>query len=104
MGGRESLDDDPRSGRSLTVATPEIVTEVHDMVMGDKRVTERYITSAVGISQEIVYSSLTEDLDMKKLSAYLGTQTSDSSRVERKTVVTQTYFWNPCLGATLTPL
>ena len=21
------------------------------------------------------------------------------SRVERKTIVTQTYFWNPCLGA-----
>ena len=26
------------------------------------------------------------------------------SRVERKTMVTQTYFWNPCLGATWTPL
>ena len=25
-------------------------------------------------------------------------------RVERKTMVTQTYFWNPCLGATWTPL
>ena len=28
----------------------------------------------------------------------------DISRVERKTIVTQTYFWNPCLGATWTPL
>ena len=27
-----------------------------------------------------------------------------NSRVERKTVVTQTYFLNACLGATLTPL
>ena len=26
------------------------------------------------------------------------------SRVERKTIVTQTYFWNPCLGATWTSL
>ena len=26
------------------------------------------------------------------------------SRVERKTMVTQTYFCNPCLGATWTPL
>ena len=26
------------------------------------------------------------------------------SRVERKTMVTQTYFWNPCLEATWTPL
>ena len=30
--------------------------------------------------------------------------TSYISRVERKTMVTQTYFWNPCLGATWTPL
>ena len=29
---------------------------------------------------------------------------SYNSRVERKTIVTQTYFWNPCLGATWTPL
>ena len=27
-----------------------------------------------------------------------------TSRVERKTIVTQTYFWNPCLGAAWTPL
>ena len=25
------------------------------------------------------------------------------SRVERKTIVTQIYFWNPCLGAKLDP-
>ena len=24
----------------------------------------------------------------------------NKSRVERETIVTQTYFWNPCLGAT----
>ena len=28
----------------------------------------------------------------------------DYTEVERKTIVTQTYFWNPCLGATWTPL
>ena len=33
------------------MATPEIVTKVVDMVMADRRVTERYIASAVGISQ-----------------------------------------------------
>ena len=31
--------------------------------------TEKYIASAVGISQEIVHSILTEDLNMRKLSA-----------------------------------
>ena len=44
------------------MATPELVTTIHDMVMCDSRVTDRYISSAVGISQEIVNSVLTEDL------------------------------------------
>ena len=51
------------------MATPEIVTKVHDMVMGDRRVTERCKASAVGISQEIVHFILTEELNMRKLSA-----------------------------------
>ena len=38
--GRESLEDDPCSGRPVTVATTEIVNKVHKMVMGDIRVTE----------------------------------------------------------------
>ena len=35
---------------------------------------------------------------------YLYLEPVSDSRVERKTIVTQTYFWNPCLGATWTPL
>ena len=71
VGGKilESLEDDPRSGGSVTVVTPEIVTKVYDMVMGDRRVTETYTAIAVGISQERVHSILTEDLDMRKISA-----------------------------------
>ena len=38
--------------------------------MTDRRVTERYIASTVGISQERVHSILTEDLEMRKLSAH----------------------------------
>ena len=66
---RQSLDDDPRPGRPVTVATSEMVNKVHDIVMTDRRVTERYIASTVGISQERVHSILTEDLEMRKLSA-----------------------------------
>ena len=67
--GRESLQDDPRPERPVTVATPEIVSKVHDVVICDRRVTEKYITSAVGISQERVHSILTEGLEMRKLFA-----------------------------------
>ena len=35
------------------MAIPEIITKDHDTVMGDRRVTEGYIASAVVISQVI---------------------------------------------------
>ena len=67
--GRQSLEDDPRPGRPVTVAAPEMVIKVHDIVMTDRRVTERYIASTVSISQKRVHSILTEDLEMRKLPA-----------------------------------
>ena len=67
--GRQSLEDDSHPGRPVTVATQEMVNKVHDIVMTDRRVTERYIASTVGISQERVHSILIEDLEMRKLSA-----------------------------------
>ena len=56
------------AGRDLRMMTsphptqPEIATIVHDMVMDDRQVTERYIASAVEISQERVNSILMDDL------------------------------------------
>ena len=52
------------------LATSEIVSKLHDMVMCDRQVTKRCTSSAVGISQERVHSILIEDLEMKKLSAH----------------------------------
>ena len=62
----------------MTPILEGLINKVHDIVMTDRRVTERYIASTVGISQERVHSILTEDLEMRKLSARLGTKTSDS--------------------------
>ena len=67
--GRESLQDDSRPGRPVTVATPEIVFKVHGMVSCDRQVTGRYIASVVGISQERVLFIPTKDLEVRKLSA-----------------------------------
>ena len=58
----------PRPGGPVTVGMPEMVNKVHGIVMTDRRVTERYIASTVGISQERVHSILTKDLEMRKLS------------------------------------
>ena len=49
---KQSLEDDARPRRSITVATPEMASNFHDIVTADKQVTERYITSESGISQK----------------------------------------------------
>ena len=62
----ESFEDDTCSGRVITVVTPEIVTEVYSIVMGDRQITETFIASALGISQERVHFILTDELNIKK--------------------------------------
>ena len=40
--GREVHQDDPHPERPVTVVTPETVSKVHDMVICDRQVTDRY--------------------------------------------------------------
>ncbi|KAG5330332.1 GVQW3 protein, partial [Acromyrmex heyeri] len=61
--------DAPCSGRSIEVATPEIINKVHDIVLTDRRVKVRELVEATGISHGTVISILHEQLGMKKLSA-----------------------------------
>ena len=66
--GRESLEDDPRPGRRVTVTTPETIAKIHDIIMADRRVTERYIAIELGISQERVHTVIHNELQMSKVS------------------------------------
>jgi len=67
--GRETLDDDPRSGRPRTSTTDEMVEKVHDMVMADRRITTRTIAEAMQVSHERIQHILTEILGMNKVSS-----------------------------------
>ena len=68
--GRTSLEDDPREGRPKSATTtPEIIEQVHDMVLDDRRMKAREIAETIGISKELVAYILHEELDMKKLCA-----------------------------------
>lgn len=67
--GRTSIEDDPRSGRPKSATTSEIIQQIHDMVLDDRRVKVREIGDAVGISIERVGHILHEELKMKKLCA-----------------------------------
>jgi len=69
--GHTSLEDDPREGRPKSATTPEIIEQVHNMVLDDRRMKVHEIAETIGISKECVgYTRiLHEESDMKKLCA-----------------------------------
>lgn len=67
--GRDSLEDEPRSGRPPTASTSETIEKIHDMLLSDRRITIRYIANEVKISQERVHAIIRNELGMTKVSA-----------------------------------
>jgi histone-lysine N-methyltransferase SETMAR len=67
--GRTSLEDDPREGRPKSATNPEIIEQVHDLVLDDRRMEVREIAETIGISKKCVGYIFHEELDMKKLCA-----------------------------------
>jgi len=59
----------PRPGRPKTVTTPEIIDQMHQLILEDRRISAKSIDEQVGISREGVGHIIHEDLDMRKLSA-----------------------------------
>jgi hypothetical protein len=50
--GCTSLEDDPREGRQKSATTPEIIEQVHDMVLDDRRMKVREIAETIGIKKK----------------------------------------------------
>ena len=50
--GRTSLEDDPREGRPKSATTPEIIEQMHNMILDDRRMNVREIADTIGISKE----------------------------------------------------
>ena len=58
-----------RPGRYKTVATPEIIDQIHELIFEDHRISSKSIAGQLDISRERVGYIIHEDLDMRKLSA-----------------------------------
>ena len=67
--GDFSTCDAPRPGRPKTVTTPEIIDNIHELILEDRRISAKSIAEQLGISRERVGSIVHEDLDTRKLSA-----------------------------------
>ena len=60
--------DAPRPGRPKTVTAPQIIDQIHELILEDSRILAKSIAEQLGISSEWVGSIIHEDLDMQKLS------------------------------------
>ena len=65
--GYFSSSNAPRPGRPKTLNTPEIIDQIHELILEDRRISVKSIAEQLGISRERV-GSIHEDLDMRKLS------------------------------------
>ena len=52
-----------------TVTFPEIIDQIHELILEDCRISAKSIAQQLGISRERVGSIIHENLDMRKLSA-----------------------------------
>jgi len=60
--------DAPRPGRPKTATTPEIIDQIHELILEDHRISDKSIAEQLGISRERIGSIIHEDLDMRKFS------------------------------------
>jgi len=67
--GDFSTCDAPRPGRPKTVIIPEIINQIHELILEDRRILAKSIAEQLSISRGRVGSIIHEDLDMRKLSA-----------------------------------
>jgi len=51
------------------VTTPEIIDQIHELILGDRRISAKSIAEQLGISRERAGYVIYEDLYMRKLSA-----------------------------------
>jgi len=59
----------PRPGRAKTVTTPEIIDQIHELILADRQISANSIAKQLGISRGRIGSIIHEDLVIWKLSA-----------------------------------
>ena len=67
--GKESLEDDPRSGRPLSAFTENDVTAVKNLIDEDARYTIEEISETLNINSGAVFVILKQRLKLRKISA-----------------------------------
>ena len=95
--GDFSTCDAPCPGRPKTVTTPEIIDQIHELILGDSRISAKSIAEQLGISRERVGSIIHEGLDSRKLSAKLVPKCLNAGQ-KRQRCQSSEQIWNFSLG------
>ncbi|GFU24727.1 protein GVQW3 [Trichonephila clavipes] len=65
--GRESIEDEPRSGRTSVSKTAENVVRIQDLLRSDRRLAVRMIGEELNSNHTTVHQILTNELKMRKI-------------------------------------
>ncbi|XP_052748163.1 protein GVQW3-like [Galleria mellonella] len=85
--GRESVEDEARSGRPVEVRTDTNAQRVRALIREDRRLTVRMLASELGMNRETVRQILTDDFRMRKLCAKMVPKNlSEEQKQHRMTV------------------
>ncbi|XP_048251006.1 histone-lysine N-methyltransferase SETMAR-like [Haliotis rufescens] len=85
--GRESLEDDARSGRPSTSTRPENIDTVHKLVMENRRITLHEIEETTGLSYGSIHNITHGKLHMSKVCArWVPRMLTDDMKLSRVTI------------------
>ncbi|KAJ4444890.1 hypothetical protein ANN_06688 [Periplaneta americana] len=82
--GKETIEDEPRSGRPSTSRTPEMIEKVRQMLAQDRRLTLRLISEELDISKDTVHTIIRDDLGKRKIcSRFVPHKLTDEQKAKR---------------------
>ncbi|XP_048253298.1 protein GVQW3-like [Haliotis rufescens] len=85
--GRESLEDDARSGRPSTSTSPENIDTVHKLVMENRRITRHELEETTGLSYGSIHNIIHGKLHMSKVCArWVPGMLTDDMKLSRVTI------------------
>jgi hypothetical protein len=67
---------DPECRQVLSPATPEIIDQIHELILEDRRISAKSVAEQLGISRERVGPIIHEDLDVL-LACFLPSRAKD---------------------------
>ena len=93
--GKETTEDEPRSGRPTTSRTPEIIENVRQLLAQDRQLTRRLLAEKFGISKNTAHTIVREDLVSRRFAPDFCRTSSQTRRKQNGWKLLVTSF--PCV-------